>query len=223
MALALDGTPVNGSQGSGTTAVTGTLSTSNGSGNIVIAIASNAGPVVSVAASGLSFAQRLTITGTQGPALLAVYTAVYTTNFSGAITVTMTVANQYSEVIAWGVSGSPATAQFDTGAGIPGSSTSTTSPITTTNPNDFVYSVNALSATTDTPGAGWTLIATTGFLLCEYQIVSSTGTFTGTTGGGLTQGSIIDAIVAGAQATPDPGTIGRSGIIRVAKQGWRWT
>ena len=107
MALALDGTPVTGSQGAGNTAVTGTLTTANGSGNIVVAIASNAASITSVTATGLSFTNRKTITGTSGAAILAEYTAPYTSNFSGTITVTFGTSTVYGQVCAFAISGSP--------------------------------------------------------------------------------------------------------------------
>ena len=54
MALALDGTPVTGAQSGGNTIVTSSLTTSNGSGNIVVAIATNAASISSVTAAGLT-------------------------------------------------------------------------------------------------------------------------------------------------------------------------
>ena len=223
MALSLDGTPQSGAQAGGTTIVTPTLSTSVGFGNVVAVVATNAASIVSVTGSGLTFGVRLSIGPTSGPAILATYVAPYTSNISTAITATVGTSAVYGQMIVFAIGGSATSSQFDPGVGIPASSTNGTSTITTGNANDFVFSSNGLSTSTGTQGAGWTLIASAGFLLCEYQIVSSTGSFTGTDGGAATNASIIDAIVQGAFIAPDPGTIGRSGLIRVARPGWRWT
>lgn len=195
MALSLDGTPLAASAGGTSTAVTGTFTTSAGSGVIIAGCATNAASITSVTASGLTFTARKTLTPTNGPTVLAVYTAPYTSNFSGAVTMTQASAGPYGEIIVFAAGGADTAPGFDGNASVPGSSSSTTSSETTSNANDFVYSVNGLNQATDTAGTGWTIAASANFLLAQYQIVSATGTFTSATAtGGATQGSIIDAI-----------------------------
>jgi hypothetical protein len=184
--LALDGS-TTGNGGSGTV-TTGTLGTTGGSGEILVTIASNATTVSSVAAGALTCTSRSSVGPTFGYNLLAVYGCPYSTNYSGTITVVVGSASS-TEVVAFGVKSATT---FDTGG--PATSTNPPASITTTHATDFVYSLNSLSTTTDTAGSGWTLIASASFALVQYQIASSTGTFTGNTGGGNTNGNIIDAI-----------------------------
>jgi hypothetical protein len=201
MALSLDPAtpPAPTSASPSLTLTSNTLTTITGSGLIVAAVTSNqfAG-IASVTAPGLTFALREQITGTGGLNCISIWTAPYTSNFSGVITATQ-VDSGAIVMWVWGVGGAATSSSFDTGAGIPGSSKTAALPsITTTNANDFVYSVNSLDTATDTAGSGWTLLTpATGFTLIQFQITSATGTFSPTTGtSDNTNGSVIDAIVA---------------------------
>lgn len=194
MSLSLDGTPVAAGQSSTTITLTG-FTTTAGSGEIVVCILSNAASVVSVTATGLTFTARNAYSGGFGFSIGAVYTAPYTTNFSGTITVTLASATGGRGVV-FAVGGANTSTPFDSGG--PQNNNGTGAPsITTTNANDFVYTSTNTSLTTTTAGTGWTLISSAGGMLVEYQIVSATGTYTTTIGGGTLQGSIIDAIVQG--------------------------
>src|ERR1700690_257582 len=85
MSLTLDGSVA--AHGSSGTVTTPTLTTTAGSGEIVVAIGTNATSVTSVTAAGLTFTLRSSISGTSGFTFMAEYVAPYTTNFSGTITV----------------------------------------------------------------------------------------------------------------------------------------
>jgi hypothetical protein len=185
--LSLDGTPVTAT-GSGATTTLPGFSTAAGSGEIVVAIITNAASVTSVTAPGLTFTLRSSYTGGAGASVGAVFTAPYTSNFSGTVTVTV-ASSSFAQATVFAI-GSATTG--DTGGPVAKPSGGAAS-ITTTNANDFVFASMALSTSTGTVGAGWTQIANANFMLVEFQIVSSTGTFTGTLGTGTPQGTIIDA------------------------------
>lgn len=193
MTIARDGAAVSANASTGTV-VTSTLTTSNGSGEIVVAIGSNAASITSVTAVGLTFTLRAGPVSTFGWNIMSEYVAPYTTNFSGVITVVV-VSAAATSVIAQAYSGVPTSAPFD---GTAATSTNPPASKTTTNANDVVISINSLSSSAGSAGSGWTLVANPAFLLMQDQIVSSTGTFTGNDSGSLTNGNIVDAMVAAA-------------------------
>lgn len=195
MAITRDGSAVTATGGTGTLALP-TLTTSGGSGQIVVGIGANASTAItSVTATGLTFTARTTQLNTFGWGSLVEYIAPYTTNFSGVITVNG--AATPTSAIAQAYTGTLTSSAFDSAA--PQTSTNPPTSITTTNANDVVISINGCSAN-DTAGTGWTLVlaqnTNTNKLLMQDQIVSATGTFTGNTSGGFTNGNIIDAIMA---------------------------
>lgn len=211
MSLALDG-HVHGTLGTGNS-FSVSLTTTGGSGQIVVAIATNNTSVTSVTATGLTFLQRKATTGGFGWNVLAEYVAPYTTNFSGNITITLS-GTQSCTVDAWGISGADTTASvtsgnapFDANASMPYSTTNNAvSGASTSTANDFIYAIVS-SPSTDTAGTGWTLIPGSGanYLTCQYQIVSSTQTgLSGATGSGTGNdtGSILDAIRGASGGSP---------------------
>ena len=221
MALALDGTPVHVT-GATSPVTSGTFTTANGSGVIIVAITSNATSITGVTATGLTFSARKQIGPTSGASRVQTWEAPYSTNFSGTIQIAMG-SNATTTADIFAVSGCPTASFHDTGAGIPGSSTSGNSTITTTNANDFVYFLVTNSTTNGTAGATWNQIGPgSNFQVAAYQIVAATGTFTTALATGTSRGSIIDAIIASAAPT-DPGTVGMIGITRLGSIDWRWT
>ena len=201
MTIARDGSAVTAFGGTGTLALP-TLTTSNGSGQIVVAIGANtATAITSVTATGLTFTARTSQLNTFGWGSLVEYVAPYTTNFSGVITING--AATPTSAIAQAYSGVPTSSPFD---GSPATSTNPPTTKTTTNANDVVISINGTSAN-DTAGTGWTLVlaqnGNTNKLLMQDQIVSVTGNYTGNTSGGFTNGNIVDAMIAAATVSAD--------------------
>jgi hypothetical protein len=183
---ARDGSAV-GANSSNASTTTPTLTTSNGSGIIYCGAGTNATSVTSITATGLTFTQRSSISSF-GFTILAGYSAPYSTNFSGTITVNVATAN-FTTIDCQAYSG---VSGFD---GSPATNTSTTATKTTSLNNDVVVAVNSLSSGSDTAGSGWSLVGTSAnFMLMEDQVNVSAGTYTSTTGGGLTNGSIVDAL-----------------------------
>jgi hypothetical protein len=183
---ARDGAAV-GANSSAASTTTTTLTTANGSGIIYCGVGTNAASVTSVTAAGLTFTSRASAS-TAGFTSLAGFSAPYSTNFSGAITTNVASAS-FTTIRCQAYSG---VSGFD---GSPVTNTGGTASKTMTTNNDIVIGVNSLSSASDTAGAGWTLVGTSAnFLLMEDQVNVSAGTFTNTTGGGLTNGSIVDAL-----------------------------
>ncbi len=174
-----------------------TLTTTGGSGVIIVGVISNATSVTSVTAVGLTFTARGDGGGTT---LVKTYSAPYTTNFSGTITV-LVDSDAFTTVTAFGISGAKTSNFFDPNLASPAQSDVVYPPVTTTNANDFIFVCAAPADSPDyTAGAGWTLIDGTNFSFTEYQIVSATqANLTPTQGGGNTDthGAITDAIVRG--------------------------
>lgn len=185
--LALDG---NSGAVTGTATQTlPTLTTTNGSGLIVVGVISN-GTVSSITGSGLTFTQRGTqLVATGGH--VDVFTAPYSTNFSGTITVNC---NGSPIAIAFGVSGVKTASPFDVNG--PQTNTTTNASITTANANDFVFAVMVTGGSM-TAAAPWITIAGSSFAGAMYQIVSATGTYTSAEATGASSGTIIDAIQQG--------------------------
>lgn len=167
------------------------LTTANGSGVIVVGGLSNSS-IVSVTAAGLTFTQR----ATNPSPLVFEYTAPYTTNFSGNITVTTSSASGGTG-LAFGISGAKTASYFDPNVSLPALS-ATASPIaSTTNANDFIFALIKPNGATSTPGTGWTLLGSGGFFTAQYQIVTTIQSGLVTTSTPNPLGGIIDAIVKG--------------------------
>lgn len=188
MSLALDGN--SGLQG-GTSSVVMSLTTANGSGIIVVSGIANAG-ISSVTAAGLTFTQRA---DNPSPHTFE-WTALYTTNFSGNITINLASAAGASAV-AFGISGAKIAAPFDTNVSLPALSASASPSATTSNANDFIIALVEPNGASSVPGAGWTLIATGGFFTAQYKIVATTQSGLVATSTPSPVGGIIDAIVKG--------------------------
>jgi hypothetical protein len=185
----LDGTPVTATA-SGTTITLAGFSTAAGAGEVVVPVTTNATGVSSVAAPGLTFTLRSSYTGGAGASVGAVFVAPYTSNFSGTVTVTL-ASSAFGVATVFAIGGATT---GDAGAPVAKASGGAAS-LTTTNANDFVYASISLPTSTGTQGAGWTPLpgSNNNFMLIEYQIVSATGTFSGTLGTGTPQGTIMDA------------------------------
>jgi hypothetical protein len=193
--MALDGgsTVTNGT---GPTVVT--LTTTGGSGTVVVgAVVSGSTTVASVVGLGLTFtassANPVSVNATDKAYL---FTAPYTSNVSGSITVTL-VGTGYNVVSVMGISGTKTTAAIDGAAvGAVGSGPA----ITTTNANDAVVAILEVSGVAASPGAGW--LASPGsdstlYVFMEYRFASSIGTYTASMSAGTILGGIITAIRQG--------------------------
>lgn len=190
MALSLDG---EGTANAGAgTSVSVPLTTTTGSGVIVVLYIGNAAPAASnpVTGAGLSFTNRFSTSS--GGNFFAEYTAPYTSNFSGNITVTAS-ASTFLTSLAFGIGGAATSSFFDANGSLPGTAGSGNTTISTSNANDFIFGFNVNNA--GAPGAPWTLIdatAQSNFLQASYRIESTTQTnitYPATGGGGM------DAIV----------------------------
>jgi len=201
MSLQLDGSAtVNNS--TGTVAVS--LTTSNGSGVIVVSIVSNSATITSVTATGLTFTSRSTANGSG--VYLYNYTAPYTSNFSGSITVVMGAA-QYTTVTAFGVSGAATSNYFDPNASLPATSGNAAAlpTISTSDANDFLFvNYEPSNGPPYTAGSGWTLINGSLYQYVAYKIVSSTQsnlTPPLAASGGSVNTATVDAIISAGAGT----------------------
>lgn len=145
------------------------LTTTKWSGTIVAAIISNAA-VTSVTAGGLTFTLRATVND-GGSDFCTIYSAPYSSNFSGNITVNL-ASSTFVTMTAFGVGGASG---FDADASLPKTAGGNFAAFNTSNARDFIY---ALSIPTNSPpytaGTGWTLLNGTNFQALEYQIVTTT-------------------------------------------------
>lgn len=208
MSLALDGS-AHGGGSSANSASTGTLTTSAGSGVIVamVLFANNGGATVSsVTATGLTFTARPGGTYTNASNTVVEYTAPYTTNFSGAVTVNLTGGPAFLSILAFGVGGAATNSFFDANGAVPAIKSTTnavSAAISTNNANDFLYLLtlpgSGSDTFTDSQSANWTVIyedASTLFLGAAYRIVSATVSgLTVTDNTNAMVGSLVDAII----------------------------
>lgn len=155
------------------------LTTTAAPGIIVVALIShnNVGSITCTA-SGLTFSQRfyepVSNTGEY------VFSAPYSTNFSGTITVTDPSASGFMAGMAFGVSSAVG---FDPNSSLPAVNTTSgqvsTAPFSTTNSKDFLYLFGVAGNTGgNSPPTGWNLLppssAPGSYFDAYYQIVSST-------------------------------------------------
>ncbi|MGH7115258.1 MAG: hypothetical protein ACREE9_12265 [Stellaceae bacterium] len=125
---------------------------------------------------------------------------------SDSITVTLPTSCSFFSMIAFGISGAPSSAYFDTNASLPAlaNSTSADAVISTSNADDMLLGFYRYTAVlTPSAGAGWTAIdtPTNGALLAEYKLVSTVQTNLSIPyGGGTTNAGIGDAIIAASAA-----------------------
>jgi hypothetical protein len=190
--IALDG---SGTTNSSLASFTIPLTTANGSGLIVVTVGSNNSTIpTSLVASGLTFTLRTT-TANNGGVTNATFTAPYTSNFSGNITVNQGGVAAFTTATAFGISGVHTASPFDGSAVI---GTTGTVAITTTHANTFIFAMYGSAVASPGAGAGWTAINSSNFFITEYQIVSTIQPgLTATTASGATLSGIIDAVVQG--------------------------
>src|SRR5579862_8698649 len=183
MALSLDGS-ADGINFFGTSQTTGTLTTTAGSGVIVVAVYVSGSFVVSgvPTATGLTFTARSTVT--VGSITVATFTAPYTTNFSNTITVNATGTGATIQICAFGIGGAATSGFFDPNASVPNVVSSGDPTITTSDANDFLFAAENTTGAGPTAGTGFTEVIPFTFnnFMVQYQIVSSTGSYTATLG-----------------------------------------
>ena len=177
---------------------TPSLTTANGSGVIVIGLAIAGIQTAIISGPGLSF----TPIGIK-PLLLAntnnvyMWTAPYSSNFSGNITVTLS-GSVYHIVSVLAISGAKTSSPND--AGGPVDNTSAAPTMTTLNANDCVVSFFETNGVAASAGSGWTGSpgsVATNFGFMEYQFAVSTGTFTSSMSAGTIAGGTITGIQKG--------------------------
>lgn len=198
MALALDPTtPAAGQQAVNFfgTSQTCTLTTTGGSGDIIVSMLTGTDAPNLPTATGLTFAQRSQILCNSSGNLLTHFVAPYTTNFSGTITCTVAGAGELIDVLVTGVSGADTTPGYDSGGPVTAASGNVSE--TTTNANDFVFTTYMTTSPDSTISAPWSALFSSSMdqHLFMYQIVAATNTYSPTiTTGGPSLGGIIDAI-----------------------------
>lgn len=202
MTLSLD---TSNQVSSSSSPITIPITTTKGSGQIVVCIASGAASVSSVAGAGLTFNQEKAGVTSGSWSLMDIYSAPYTTNFSGNITVTLSAAS-FTTITVFAVGGADTTSNvnsppYDSNVSLPALSAAGAASGTTSNSTDFVFAFCG-TGSTDTATGAWTLMPNSGsnFVATLYQITSSTGTYTASTTGGVF-GSLVDAIVQASTAT----------------------
>jgi hypothetical protein len=193
----LDGTPQSGINFFGTSQATGSLTTTAGSGVIVLAAQVDGGFVPSgvPTATGLTFTPRSTTT--VGSSTVATFTAPYSTNFTGTIALNTTGTGTIIQLAAFAIGHAPTSSYFDPNASVPNVVASGDPTITTSNANDFLFAVENTTGTGPTAGTGFTELIPFTFnnFMVQYQIVSATGSYTAALGsGGPALGAIMDAI-----------------------------
>jgi hypothetical protein len=196
----LDGTPVStNSGGSSGVQTSPTITTTGSAGILVTGVFNNSGGSVSsvVSSPALTWTQRGTGCD-NGTRRTTIYTAPYTSSFSGTVTVTISP-SQFVDINVFAVKGSAAS-PFDANGPVcatPGGGANGASMTTATN-HVFVFCNMGLAGGGYTAGTGWTTIAgTSGFQAVEYQTASGGGSFTCTVaGGGSVDAGTIDAFTA---------------------------
>ncbi len=182
MPVALDGTVIAVAKAA---TVLGALTTTSTNDVIIVftSVLGGAATVSAVVGTGLSFTQRSLPAGTIASSIIVQeWYAIASSVFSNTITATVSASTNVA-ILAFGVSGVNTTTPFDTNAALPNVATVTAATITgtvsTTFPNDFVFSVVAHVSTeaTSTIPAGFTLIeAGTGTMgpSAAYEVPSTT-------------------------------------------------
>jgi hypothetical protein len=194
--LSLDGSG-EGTNNS-TTSFTIPLTTTKAPGVIVVGFSSGIDTVSSVTASGLTFTKRVGPVAGTGNNLYE-YAAPYSSNFSGNITIANS-GTSFASGIAFGVSGAPSSSYFDPNVSLPATTTTAAAPTgTTTTANDIVFVFVSLMVNTVTPGSGWSRVTgtdSTNYILAQYQLPASAGSYTGNVSvNSDINGSILDAII----------------------------
>jgi hypothetical protein len=172
--LALDGGVITNNSGNSYTI---TLSTTNSPDVIIVGGYSNNNNISGVSSSHVSWngsARSLISASTnyagewEGIANAPLSNEVITLSFSGGTT--------FSTYTAFGISGANTSSPFDSNVALPATTTTTTPPsVSTSNANDFIYSVVVDSSSSGSPGSGFNAVATfQNFSGIEYVIKSAT-------------------------------------------------
>jgi hypothetical protein len=180
----LDGTPQSGINFFGPSQATGTLTTTAGSGQILVSVyASGTVTINAPTATGLTFTAHSTTINGSG-VRISTFTASYTTNFSGTITATCSGTGSVLQVAALAIGNAPTSSPFDPNASVPNVATSGDPAVTTSNANDFLVAVEVTTGAGPTAGTGFTeaIPFTFNNFMVQYQIVSATGSYTATLG-----------------------------------------
>jgi hypothetical protein len=171
--LAFDAATTVGSTGGTSTSVT--LTTTQTNDLVVVCIQANSGVITSVSdTASLIWTQIGVRTGTtavyyaKAPSILS--SDVITVNYNSTV--------GFDAVQAAAFSGSNTSTPLDSNGALPGTTTTSGTPLTltTSNAKDLLFACYALNGG-ETAGAGWTLVpnsGSTGFDAFEYQIVNST-------------------------------------------------
>lgn len=206
MALSLDGTAsVFG--GSGTSVATGTLTCSNAGNVIVVAIVSNGSDVSSVTGGGVTFSSRGKTNS--GSNYTETWVGYASGTFNAAVTVNFTGTSSFATVHAFGINGAPSSSYFDSHGSLPSIGTTLPGTVSTSANDTFIFAALRASDTPNPLSTGsWTQILGSsgdGYMLTEYQIVSSPQSGLSVTGnfpGGDTEHIIADAVVQDGGSPP---------------------
>lgn len=201
MALALDGSASVSANLAATTQLV-TLSTTNSNDLIVVDVASNGSPVVSLTSAHLTFSPLHARAGTDPQDIERWFAVAASPLSSEVITVTVTGSGSFNSTTAYGISGANTASPWDSG----GPQTSAASPsdpisITTTNANTMAIATYRMANTgSPTNGTGFTQIAALAgsFAISEFKILSSIQTLSCTLNAGAADAGagIVDAVVA---------------------------
>jgi hypothetical protein len=188
-ALTLDGSVTQNVTAS--SSLTLALTTTAGSGVIVVSAVVQAGQLISsVTATGLTFSQRPISQFVGSGGTIQNFETPYTVNFSENITVNLN-SSTFATVTAFGIGNAATSSSFDPNVSLPATQFTGAISGTTSNANDFVWANGVTSNSNPSPDAGWTSANGSNFQLVEYKTVSSTGTFTATS---TLNGAILDAV-----------------------------
>lgn len=206
MALSLDG-HATANTGAGTS-VAPNLTTTAGSGVIVVLYVANAAPAASnpVTASGLVFGAPR-ISTNDGGDYFAEFTAPYTSNFSGSITV-QAASSTYLTALAFGIGGAATSNYYDSNVSLPAVNNTggTSISITTSNADDFIFGFGVSPIGSGNPWIEIDTTAASNFCYAAYQIVSATQSglvYTDSSAVGIGGDAIIQASAAtGGTTTP---------------------
>ena len=216
MALALDGSNGVIVTSSSTTAAV-TLSTAQSNDVIVLVSEANGvsqtgstAHITSISAGTLSFTNRVLLSLINNQSIELWY-AVAASPLS-ALSITATYGTSIvATMCAFGISGANTTTIVDPNGVLPVNNNTAADPtFSTTDANTFVIGwLRFGSIATPTAGTGWTAIyaPTNGYGLLQYQIFSApqSGTTCNVgTGSGGENGSVVDAVIAGAASTAYP-------------------
>jgi hypothetical protein len=179
--LSIDGTPEVSSQASGNSSVTFTWSNAN---DVLVALIGDNIGTDTLNASGAGLSWTAALNNTAGNTVAVAYAIAATAQSSQ--TISSTGVTGFSNILVFAVHGANISSPFDgsiaTGTSVPGS-------ITTSNAHDLIFASTQSNLSAD---SNYTLLAAANYLMGEYRVVSSTGTYSAalTGGGGWSMGAI---------------------------------